>query len=163
ELLASYPPVPQVVQDGASGGNHVRAVFGQRLDVLRDGRVEDEPVPCLPPRMAHADFCPDAPSAARRSAVSSSSSLSHGRSSASPWRVTPAWSASSACASSFSQVAMGTSTAWARRCEPKNTGSVSPSSNRLVILPSAARTSLVVTTVLVITFSIQKLVRVPVQ
>ncbi len=54
--------------------------------------------------------------------------------------------ASSACSRSFSHIAMGTRTACARRCEPKNTGSMSPSSKRLVIWLSAARTSLVVTT-----------------
>ena len=38
ELLAGHPSMRQVIEHGASSGNHIRAVFGQRFDILRDGR-----------------------------------------------------------------------------------------------------------------------------
>lgn len=90
-------------------------------------------------------------------APAGSSSLSHGRLSARRRRIGSTSSASSARSSSFSQTAIGTSTACGRRCEPKNTGSVSPASKRLVILLNAAQTSLVGITASVMDVSVSKI------
>jgi len=136
QRLTSHSPMRQVIESAAGRRHDVDAIPREACQVTGDLRVRAQPIARRLRRPPHAGRCLEASSIARVRAASSSSSSSHGRLSARRLRARLRSSSSSACASSFSQVAIGTNTACARRCDPKNTGSLSPASRRGVILPS---------------------------
>lgn len=82
ECLSGDPSVRQVVEGDSDRIDDVGAIGRERAQVGEDVRVRDEPISGGTVR-CHAGLCSAAPSAAWRNAMRSSSSLSHGRRSAS--------------------------------------------------------------------------------